>query len=141
MFFLFWVLVFVTVSFHHLWDRVEHSKGPMPWPQSGNVKCKRLKYRIVFSHTLVNRKDMAYNNLCIFLGRCVKSQITLYNKVSHVESRSIYHQCWQWKLFNYRPQGKGNVFTGVCLSTIGLMAMAQPVRIILECFLVLLIFR
>ena len=44
----------------------------------------------------------------------------------------------------YRPQGKGNVFTGVCLSTIGLMVIrsllvlvtARSIRILLECFLV-----
>ena len=46
--------------------------------------------------------------------------------------------------YYYRPQGEGNVFTGVCLSTIGLMATrsllilvtARSVCILLECFLV-----
>ena len=51
-----------------------------------------------------------------------------------------------FKVWNiYRPQGEGNVFTGVCLSTIGLLAnrslldlvTARSVRILLECFLVL----
>ena len=27
---------------------------------------------------------------------------------------------------NYRPQGEGNVFTGVCLSTIGLITTVHP---------------
>ena len=44
----------------------------------------------------------------------------------------------------YRPQGEGNVFTGVCLSTIGLIAtrsllglvVARSARILLEFFLV-----
>ena len=44
----------------------------------------------------------------------------------------------------YRPQGEGNVFTSVCLFTIGLMATgsllilvtAWSVGILLECFLV-----
>ena len=43
----------------------------------------------------------------------------------------------------YRPQGKGNVVTVVCLSTIGLTATlsllgfkVRSVRILLECFLV-----
>ena len=61
--FLFWVLVFIIVSFCHLWDRMEHSKGLIYWPQSGNVKCKRLKYRIAFFHTLVNRTNKTYNNM------------------------------------------------------------------------------
>ena len=46
----------------------------------------------------------------------------------------------------YRPQGEGNVLTGVCLSTIGLMVTrsllglvtVRLVRILLECFLVFL---
>ena len=45
---------------------------------------------------------------------------------------------------HYRPQGEGNVFTGVYLSTIGLMATrsllglvtTREVHILLECFLV-----
>ena len=45
----------------------------------------------------------------------------------------------------YRPQGKGNVFTVVCLSTISLtdtgsllgLVMARLVRILQECFLVI----
>ena len=50
------------------------------------------------------------------------------------------------KLYNnYRPQGEGIVFTGVCLSTIGLpttdsllgLLTARSVRILLECFLAL----
>ena len=44
----------------------------------------------------------------------------------------------------YRPQEEGSVFTGVCLSTLGLMTtrsllslvMGRSVRILLECFLV-----
>ena len=48
-------------------------------------------------------------------------------------------------IFLYRPQGEGYVFTGVCLSTIGLMAIRPMlglvtvwlVRILLEGFLVL----
>ena len=51
--------------------------------------------------------------------------------------RNIYHLI-------YQPQGGGNVFTGVCLSTVGLMATrtllglvtARSVRILLECFLI-----
>ena len=52
-----------------------------------------------------------------------------------------------WSKFShfYRPQGEGNVFTGVRLSTIGLMATrsllglitALSLRILLECFLVI----
>ena len=48
----------------------------------------------------------------------------------------------------YRPQGKGNVFTGVCLSTISLMVTnsllglgtLRSVCILLECFLVFKVF-
>ena len=47
-------------------------------------------------------------------------------------------------LFTDRPKGEGNVFTGVCLSTIGLMASrsllglvtVRSARILLKCFLV-----
>ena len=52
--------------------------------------------------------------------------------------------CFPRLWHHYRPKGEGNVFTGVCLSTIALMAtrsrlglvMARSVRILLECFLV-----
>ena len=48
----------------------------------------------------------------------------------------------------YQPQGEANVLTGVCLSTVGLMATrsliglvtARLVRLLLECFLILLDF-
>ena len=47
-------------------------------------------------------------------------------------------------MIHYRPQGEGNVFTGVCLPTIGLISnrslrvlvMTRSVRILLEYFLV-----
>ena len=58
-------------------------------------------------------------------------------------SRCIDVSAWGYLSYFYRSQGEGNVFTGVCLSTIGLMATrsllglsARSVRILLECFLV-----
>ena len=61
------------------------------------------------------------------------------NEFLHI-IHSEYNSCHTF----YRPQGEGNVFTGVCLCTIGLMATGsllilittQSVHILLECFLV-----
>ena len=62
----------------------------------------------------------------------------------HAMLNDVLHKPGAYIMGFYRPQGEGNVSTGVCLSTIGLMATrsvlghvtARSVRILLECFLV-----
>ena len=76
----------------------------------------------------------------VLSSHILKDKQTLLNvmKIFHLEMH--YHY--------YRLQGEGNVFTGVCLSTIGLVAThslldlvtVRLVRILLDCFLVLISF-